>query len=353
MGCEVHLAANFKNDRGRDYFSYFEERQVITHQIDFNRSPFSAGNIKCIKQLDDILKSCSFDLVHCHTPVGGVLGRLVSQKYRKQGCKVIYTVHGLQFCKGESLKNWIIYYPVEKIMSLMADVIITINQEDYRRVKKSFWNKHTTYIPGVGINLDKVRETSVDRKKKRASLGFTDDDIILFHSGEHSIRKNQKTLIEALSILKNPKVHLVLAGDGSLKNYHQELADQACLHDQVHIIGFRTDIYELLKSSDIFLFPSIHEGLGISLLEAMACGLPCVATEVQGIKDLIKNKENLCAWNDADAFARRIKFYIDHPEESKSEGNANYKNAHNFEVKKVEPIMKNLYSKVLKGPKRK
>lgn len=103
------------------------------------RSPFSFKNIRAYRQLKKILVENNYDLLHCHTPMGGVLGRLAARKLWKAGkIKVIYTAHGFHFYKGAPLLNWLLYYPVEKCLSRCTDVIVTINEEDYERAKKSF-----------------------------------------------------------------------------------------------------------------------------------------------------------------------------------------------------------------------
>ena len=87
----------------------------------------------------------SYDIIHCHTPVGGVLTRLAARSYREKGTKVIYTAHGFHFYKGAPLLNWIIYYPIEKYLAKYTDTLITINQEDYQLAKNKF-NKKATKI---------------------------------------------------------------------------------------------------------------------------------------------------------------------------------------------------------------
>ena len=125
-----------------DYASAGEETVLDCDnqfKISIARSPFSLKNFKAYKQLKKILIKNNYDLLHCHTPMGGVLGRLAAKSLRKKGkIKVIYTAHGFHFYKGAPLLNWILYYPMEKYLSHCTDVIVTINEEDYERAKKDF-----------------------------------------------------------------------------------------------------------------------------------------------------------------------------------------------------------------------
>ena len=101
------------------------------YDIPFERIPFKPKNIECYKRLKDIIDQGDFQIIHCHTPVGGALGRLAAQKAREEGTRVLYTAHGFHFYRGAPLLNWLLYYPVEKYCSRLTDAILTINQEDF------------------------------------------------------------------------------------------------------------------------------------------------------------------------------------------------------------------------------
>lgn len=123
-----------------DYCSAGEERVLDCHNqfaISIARSPFSLRNLRGLVQLKGILEKGDYQILHCHTPMGGVLGRLAAVKLRRQGkIKVMYTAHGFHFYSGAPLLHWLLYYPMEKLLAQWTDVIITINQEDYDRAKR-------------------------------------------------------------------------------------------------------------------------------------------------------------------------------------------------------------------------
>ena len=145
-GCEVHVAARNnlaeKNGLKLDFVE-----QVF--DVPFQRSPFSPKNLGAYKQLKKIIDEGSYDVVHCNTPVGGVLGRLAAQKARKRGTKVFYTAHGFHFYKGAPKKNWLIWYPVEKFMCRHTDKLITITQEDYDMPRQSFPRRWSAFTVSV------------------------------------------------------------------------------------------------------------------------------------------------------------------------------------------------------------
>ena len=174
LGYEVHVATNMQIEP-EDNMDGFE---VIKHQVDFARSPFSKNNIIAYKQLKELFRRNHFDIVHCHTPVGGIIARLVAKRYRKKGTKVIYTAHGFHFYKGSPKINWIVFYPFEKIFSMFTDVIITINKDDFSLAVKKFKAKSIEYIPGVGVNIEKFDSSKYDTKAKREELGVTDNEIM-------------------------------------------------------------------------------------------------------------------------------------------------------------------------------
>ena len=160
-GHHVDIACNY-NDLALDHL--YEELGCQAFQIDFSRSPLSPDNIKAYKQLNKVIDNGNYDIVHCHTPNASVITRLVCRKYRKKdGLKVFYTAHGFHFYKGAPKINWMVFYPVEKFCSRFTDKLITINQEDYVLAKSKFKAKEVHYVPGVGVDLSKFENVTVDR----------------------------------------------------------------------------------------------------------------------------------------------------------------------------------------------
>lgn len=313
LGCEVHVACNFDYmndtdvDRTKKYIESLKDKGVVLHNIAFARSPFDLANLKAYKALKDVIDKESFDLIHCHTPTVSIMTRLAAKKARKHGSVVMYTCHGFHFHNSSSKKNWLIYYPVEKALSRFCDYIVTINKEDFGRAK-GFHCKNVRYIPGVGVDIARIREMDIDRAAKKRELGVPFDKILVLSVGEMIERKNHEVIIRALAKTGDKDIYYAIAGKGPLKGYLSDLAKELGVSDRVIFLGFRTDVYELYHAADISAFPSRIEGLGLAGVEAMAAGVPLVSSNVHGILDYVIDGETgyALAPNDVDGFAAAI-----------------------------------------------
>ena len=345
MGCSVHVATNIAE--GDDEF--FTQRDVIPHHIGFERSPFKSVNFKAIKEIRKIIEENNISIVHCHTPVGGVIARLAAKKFRKKGCKVIYTVHGLQFYKGAPKKDWMIYYPVEKFLSRYANAIITINHEDYQLVSEKFHNKKTYYIPGVGVDLNKYGTVLVDRKMKRQELGLSDKDILVLSVGELNDNKNHRIVIEAIQQLKNEHIKYLIVGEGPLEEPIQQMINEAGLREQIRLLGVRKDVAELLRCADVFAHPSKREGLSVALMEALASGKAVFCSRIRGNVDLIDDGKGgcLCDTYDVDSYAEAIGRLAEDPKLRLNMGMYNQEKIQGFSLEVVDKKMRSIYQEVV------
>lgn len=242
--------------------------------------------IKSLRVTRKIMNDRRYDIVHCHSPIGGMICRLANRlSFQYKRTRLIYTAHGFHFFEGAPLKNWVMFYPVEKICARFTDVLITINQEDYSLAQKKMKTKEVVYIPGVGIDLNKFRNVTLDKEAKRCELGVPAGAVMLLSVGELNRNKNHETVIRAVAQI--PNVYYIIAGKGGLQNHLQQVIEELGLSNRVKLLGFRDDVGKLMKSADVFVMPSFREGLSVALMEAMACGLPCVASKIRGNTDLI------------------------------------------------------------------
>lgn len=261
--------------------------------IPFMRSPFSRKNIEAYRQLKRIIDAEHYDFIHCHTPVGGAVARLAARNARKKGAKVAYTAHGFHFYKGGPLISWLLYYPVERLLARLSDVVITINREDYAYAQR--FKTKAFYMPGVGVNLTRFCPATPEEKAAlRAARGFAESDFILVYAAEFSKNKNQRLIIEALAKLREtaPNVKAVFAGIGDELETCRALAASLGLSNAAHFPGYVTDIENLYRMADLGVSASFREGLPVNIIECMACGLPIVATRNRGHLDLVTDGEN-------------------------------------------------------------
>lgn len=305
LGYEIHCVANYTDETDE-----LNELPIIKNHIDIQRSPFSFKNIKAYKQLKKIINKNDFQLIHCHTPMGSVLTRLAARKLRKnRKTKVIYTAHGFHFYKGAPIINWLIYYPIEKWLSKHTDCIITINEEDYNIAKKKFKSRQIELVNGIGVDKEKFdfEMTKENKEQLKKSLNLKKDDFVLIQVGELNKNKNQIMSIKAMKELvkENPNIHLLLVGKGTLENYYKEEIKKYKLQKNIHLLGYRKNIPELLKISDIQLSLSYREGLPINVIEGIISGVSIIATDCRGNRDLI-NKEYLVKGKELQALINQI-----------------------------------------------
>lgn len=311
-------------------------------EIDFKRNPLKFKNISAFFNLKKLIKDNDFDIIHCHTPVGGLLGRLASLGAKRKNIKVIYTAHGFHFYKGAPIMNWFFYFPVEWICSFITDVLITINKEDYEFAKKHLHPKKLEYVSGVGINIEKFNDIAVNRSDKRAELGIGEDSIIILSVGELINRKNHKTVITAIKELNNEKIHYAIVGDGVKRLELQALAEKLGILDKIYFLGFRKDVAEIYKVADFFCFPSIQEGLPVSLMEAMASGLPCIVSKVRGNTDLIDSNGGI-TFNPFSVDDCKLAILKILSSDTESMREYNYKKIEKFGLKSVLAQMERIY----------
>lgn len=312
--------------------------------IDFARSPFSRQTLIAYRQLRGLFSHEWFDIVHTHTPVGAVLTRFAARDARRSGTKVIYTAHGFHFYKGAPLINWLLWYPVERIMSRFTDVLITINSEDFRRAKR-FAHCLVEYVPGVGVDYSRL-SCVVHSESVRAALGLAPDDFAVLAIGDLNSNKNHRVLVEATAQLPS-KTQLYIAGDGPLRGRLETLAERLGISERVHLLGFRSDIAALLNACDLFCLPSKREGLPVSLIEAMALGVPCLASNARGCADVLGGLSDLCIVEEprAEMWANAINSFAQGRPILDASSLRNRAEA--FEIETVILLVKKIYYKAL------
>ena len=354
LGCEVHIACNFDymddtdEERTKAYLDKIRAEGVVLHNIHFARSPLSKDNIAAYSELKKIIDSQRFDLIHCHTPTASILTRLAARGARKNGSVVMYTCHGFLFHNAAPKKNWMIYYPIEKFCSRFCDYIVTINKEDFNRAK-TFHAKNVRYIPGVGVDISRIKNTKVDKQAYKKSIAIPEDCVMLLSVGEMIERKNHEVIIRALGKLQNKNIYYVICGKGPLKEHLETLAKELGLSENVVFLGFRRDIPELCHTADISAFPSRIEGLGLAGIEAMAAGVPLVSSNVHGILDYVIDGKTgyACDPEDVDGFANAISKLATDKELRENMREDCLKAVEPFELHNALRVMWDIYDEIL------
>ena len=306
-GCEVHVAARDNLAEKNGLKLDFVDK---VFDVPFSRSPKSSDNLKAKKILEQIITEGGYDIIHCNTPMGGIVTRIAAKKARKNGTKVFYTAHGFHFYEGAPKKNWLIYYPIEKYFSRLTDKLITINTEDYTLAKNKFHSK-VFYIHGVGVNENRYAPATAEEKSAlRHELGFTQNQKIILCVGELLQNKNQIMAVNAMPIIlkQMPNAILLIAGNGAQQQALEQHISELGLSNQIKLLGYCTNLEKYQKAADLLVACSRREGLGLNVIEAMLSENPVVVTQNRGHKDLIDSGENgyLVDMDDFEAMAQKV-----------------------------------------------
>lgn len=350
LGYNVELCANFENGDGPEihnsaYVEQCQQNGIVAHSIPFARHSLT-GSLKCLPRLKELLAAGQYDLVHTHTETGGLLLKLAhGVKGRSKFC---YTPHGMSFWKGSDMKSQLIYRPLERWICSGMDMNLGMNMEEVSNLMR--WNNHTaTYVHGIGLNIARMQYPSRTTEDVRMEFGLAEREKFIISIGELDDNKNHITVIRALGKLGREDFKYVICGVGPNRDVLLNEAASLGLKKQVILAGYRSDIADILNAADIFVFPSFHEGLPVSALEAMACGLPVIASDIRGNVDIIREEDNgyLFAPEDVDALAQKIALLMDNPDKRKAMGRRNLEIVKDFSLEAVTEELKGIYRRVL------
>lgn len=346
QGWQVDVAANNDFEDPADCVIPCCDNHYV---LPFERSPFKKGNLAAYRQLKQLLDQEHYDIIHCHTPMGSVVARLAAGSARNKGTKILYTAHGFHFYDGAPLINWLVYYPIERLLSRRTDVLLTMNQEDYHRAQ-TFHAKRVELVNGVGMDIARFTEATLAEKLSiRRDLGLAEGDTFAISVAQLIPRKNHMALIRAVAKLSDPRFHLFICGDGVQEAELKALVAELDVESQVHFLGFRRDVYRLCSAADLFLFSSYQEGLPVAVMEAMACGLPIVASAIRGNTDLIDPGKGgyLVAPDDADGFAAAIRTILSDRKALEQMKQYNLAKVRTYSIDAVTEQMAALYRSVM------
>ena len=228
--------------------------------------------------------------IHCHSPVGAALARIAAHG---RNIRVIYTAHGFHFYKGAPVKNWLLYYPAEKLLARWTDVLITVNQEDYRFAKRNLNAKKIYCIPGTGVKIGQANQIKQCRQEFCKRFHIPESAWILLSVGELTARKNHRIVLDAMAKMDRADVCYIICGQGKLCRKLREYAKRNGLLDRLRLVGYQERLDDFYRNCDIFVFPSVQEGLPAALMEAMAAGMPCAVSDIRGNRELIQGS----AWH--------------------------------------------------------
>lgn len=272
--------------KNSDKPNFFKEKGCKVFYVS-KKNRFRMFNPWVIWKLSRVLKREKVDILHCHRHKPTVYGVIAATLAGTP--TVISHVHGMSRTKNlkRKLTNFFVFKKVNKI--------VTIGEAVREDVLKTNPSVQPDKVVSIGISIDYQRYVNVPLTKSQAKerLNLPQDSFVFGTVGRLAPTKGQTYLIRAFEKVKEalPSVQLILIGDGRLRNQLKYQAVETSYTDCVHFLGHRDDVPELLRAMDVFVFPSLAEGMGKALLEAMAAGVPCVGTKVGGIPEIIINNE--------------------------------------------------------------
>ena len=286
------------HEKGYEVWVLANENEPILYTdhvvaLPFRKNFFSIRNIRLIFTVRRLIKEQKFDIVSTHTTLASAIVRAGIMLLKRKP-EVFNTCHGYLFGENDGLKKCLYLLP-EKICASVTNNIMVMNHEDYEIAKKhKLYKDNLYYISGMGIDLEKFKPgTLEERCYTRKKMGIAEDDFLFIYAAEFSKRKNQLFLIRSFAKVckKFPKMKLLLAGQGALLEECKELVRQLHRENQIHFLGYVFDMRKLYAVCDVCVSTSQIEGLPFNIMEAMACGLPVIASDIKGHRELVKVSE--------------------------------------------------------------
>lgn len=305
MGFEVHVAVN------ENVPIKFADKVFA---LSFYKNLLSFRNIKAIFQAKKLLDNNNYEKVITNTTLAGVIVRAAALLMKNRP-KICHIVHGYIFNADSGIKKYFYLIP-EKITAKVSDVVMVMNQEDYEMAKKyKLYKDKLYYIDGMGVDPSRFKLVSPEEKiEYKKKLGFSDKDFLFVYVAEFSKRKNQKMLIKAFSKCDIENAHLLLAGDGKMLEQCKRLSKKLNQEGRIHFLGYVDDVPSLYCACDCAVSTSKAEGLPFNIIEAMGCGLPVVASDVKGHRELVENEVSdlLFKIDDYDSLKQKLESAFDY-----------------------------------------
>jgi glycosyltransferase involved in cell wall biosynthesis len=302
--------------------------------------------LRWLPRLRSLIRSRRYDLVHTHSPVPALAVRTMSQRTRPP---LVHTEHNVwdRYRYPTRIANALTFGENEAVLTVSNGVLTSI-----RRPPFAPWLRMPpASVLHHGIDPDAAVTGAEARARGRALLGLDEADFVLGTVANFTPKKDQASLLQAVRILRDrhPAVRLVLVGNGPLERDLRQRAQSEGIGDRVIFAGSRSDVLELLPAFDVFVLSSLHEGLSIALLEAMATCVPPVATAVGGVPEVITDGVDgfLVPPRNPPAMAAVLERLIADPELRRAVGEKAEVRSHDFGIARAVRAMESFYDEVL------
>ena len=251
----------------------------------FERNLSPSSHLRGFLALHRLLRNEQPDLVHAHMPISGFLGRLAAKAAGVR--RIAYTCHGYQFNKPAAWTHKLIGFVTEFVAGQITDVHMAVSQEEAAESRRYFIHRRSTGI-GNGRDPQRFRPDPEARARLRAELGVEAGRIVVVVIARLVRHKGHPELLAAMRDV--PGAELWVVGERLPSDHGEDIAPyfaKSGLGERLRLLGTRTDIPAILAAADIFALPSHFEGLPMSIVEAMLCGLPVVSTDIRGPREQV------------------------------------------------------------------
>ena len=289
-------------------------------------------------------------IVHTHTSKAGILGR--GAAFFARVPIIVHTPHGHVFWGYFGRLKTGIFILLEKISALITDRLVVLTEQeknDHLHFHIAPENKFSEVHSG--INLDRFSDTSVDPAAMKKKLTIPEGNLVVGTTGRLTHIKGHRYLIEAAGkiVSSKPDTTFVFLGDGELLDELKNMASISSIEENIKFLGWRQDVAEVMSTFDVFVLPSLNEGMGRVLVEAMALGKPIVASDIGGIPNLVVNGENgyLVPVGDVETLAVKIITLLDDPGKREKMGNAGQRYADKYSLEEMMKKIERLYRELL------
>jgi glycosyltransferase involved in cell wall biosynthesis len=291
-----------------------------------------------------------YDVVHTHSSKAGILGRIAA---RLAGTPVvIHTAHGWAFSREDPPRTRAMWIQLERFCAGLCQTIVVVGTPDRERGLAAGVGRPEQYtLIRSGIEIDVYRDPPLDRAEARRRLGIPESAFVVGTVGRLGRQKSPLDLVAGFEPLarKRPDAHLVLVGDGPDRDEVERAVADARLADRTHLLGVRMDVPEILPAFDVFALASRWEGLPRVFPQAMAAGLPIVATRVDGAPDAITPGENgwLVDVGDREALGARLIELADDPARARAMGARGRERVEEFSARRMVEQLQELYTRLV------
>jgi glycosyltransferase involved in cell wall biosynthesis len=327
----------------KPFCNLYEERKITVFPL-----PFRSFSILSFFKLVRFTKRNHIDIIHSHGKGAGIYSRLLGVFTRKP---VIHTFHGIHYEKY-SCRVQRLYFTIERRLSQLTKYIVNVSDsENAEGLRLRLFPKSKARVIYNGIDLEKMWKSRIDLELKDLINSIKKDNLLICTAARFDYVKGIDVAIRAMKHLKeyHKNFKYVIVGDGELKNEIVKAINNYDVRNHVLLLGFRDDVPGILKMMDIYLSPSRWESMSLTLLEAMSVGLPVVASDAMGNRDLIKN--GLLAKSECPSdIAKKISTLIENPQlrnRLAKEGRIIAKE--NYPLKKMIRDTENLYYELFNG----